>query len=88
MLFVVLAKFKEKPTKESLAESDRLFEKFADEGGKVRAVYWTLGRFDAVGIIEAKDEKAAMKGLMRWFDTDSTETLVAVPREEARKLLD
>jgi len=88
LLFVVLVKFKKKPTKEVLAESDKLFEKAAEEGLKIHAVYYTLGRYDAVGIFEHKDEKAAMKSLLRLFDIDSTETLVAVPREEARKLLD
>jgi uncharacterized protein with GYD domain len=88
MFFIVLAKFKVKPTKKFIAESNKLFDKFAKDGGKVIGLYWTLGRYDSVGIIEAKNEKAIMKSLLRWFDSDSFETLVAVPRKEAVKLLE
>ena len=87
-MFVVLAKFKQKPTKKFIAENNKIFDKFAKEGGKVIDVYWTLGRYDSVGIIEAKNEKAVMKALLRWFDTDSFETMVAIPRKEAVKLIE
>jgi uncharacterized protein with GYD domain len=56
------------------------------QGIKVR-VYWTLGRYDAVSIIEAPTEKDAMKMLLGFQGLIDTETLVAVPREEATKLL-
>lgn len=88
MIFITLSKFKKKPTKESMAESQKLFDKVVKEGGKILGMYWTLGRYDTVCIIEGKDEKAAMKGLLRWGDISSTETLVALPREEALKLLE
>lgn len=88
MIFITLARFRGKPTKESVAESGKLFEQLVKEGGKILGIYWTLGRYDAVAIIEGPDEKAAMKALMRWGDLLSTETLVAIPREEAVKLLE
>ena len=88
MIFISLAKFKKKPTKESVAESNKLFEQMAKEGVKILSIYWTLGRYDSVTTIEAKDEKAALKALMRWGDMLSTETLVAVSREEAIKLVE
>lgn len=88
MIFITLARFKGKPTKEMLAESSKLFERLVSEGGKVLGMYWTLGRYDAVVITEGPDEKAAMKALLRWGDMVSTETLVAVPREEAIKLVE
>ena len=50
-------------------------------------VYWTLGRYDAVAIIEAPTEKDAMKMLLGFQGIVETETMVAVPREEAIKLL-
>ena len=86
MIFITLAKFRSKPTKEMMAQSQKLFEQMAKEGGKVVGMYWTLGRYDAVFITEGQDEKAAMKSLIRWGDIVSTETLVAVSREEALKL--
>jgi len=88
MIFITLARWKRKPTKDSVAQSSKLFEQMVKEGGKVLGMYWTLGRYDAVMITEGKDEKAAMKALLRWGDLVSTETLVAVPREEALKLIE
>ncbi|MFQ5761551.1 MAG: GYD domain-containing protein [Candidatus Bathyarchaeia archaeon] len=83
-----MAKFRKKPTKELIAESDKLFAKATGEGAKFLGVYWTLGRFDAVVISEAPDEKTMMKAALRWGDILSSETLLAMPREEALKLLE
>jgi len=88
MIFITLARWKRKPTKEGVAQSSKLFEQMVKEGGKIVGMYWTLGRYDAVVITEGKDEKTAMKALLRWGDMLSTETLIAVTREEARKLLE
>jgi len=88
MIFISLNKFKQKPTKKSIAESNKLFDKGAKEGIKILGLYWTLGRYDSILITEAKDEKAAMKAALRWRDMLSTETLTAIPREEAVKLLE
>jgi len=88
MIFISLNRFRRKPTKETIAESQKLFKQAAKEGLKVLGFYWTLGRFDSVLIAEWPNEKAAMKAAIRWGDLLSTETLVAVPREEAVKLLE
>jgi uncharacterized protein with GYD domain len=58
------------------------------EGTKILGQYWTLGRYDAIVIMEGTDEKTAMKTALRWGDMLSTETLVAVRREEALKLVE
>ena len=88
MIFITLAKFRGKPTKESFEKSSKLFEQMTKEGTKILGMYWTLGRYDAVVIMEGRDEKTAMKDLIRFGDVASLETLVAVPREEAAKLLE
>jgi len=88
MIFITLAKWRRKPTKDIVAQSDKLFEQMVKEGSKIIGRYWTLGRYDAVVITEGKDEKTAMKALLRFGDRVSTETLVAVTREEAIKLLE
>jgi uncharacterized protein with GYD domain len=88
MIIITLGRWKRKPTKDSVAESSKVAEQMVKEGGKVLGMYWTLGRYDAVLIMETKDEKTAMRGLLRWGDLVSTETLVAVSREEATKLLE
>jgi uncharacterized protein with GYD domain len=88
MIFISLARWRKKPTKEMVAQATKLFGQMVKEGGKIVGRYWTLGRYDAIVIIEAKDEKTAMKSLLRWGDMLSTETLVALPREEAIKLVE
>ena len=86
MYFAVLIKFKKKPTKEVIAQNLKGLEMGAKEGMKILNLHWTLGRYDAVGIFEGPNEKAAMKLSIRMGDNVSTETLVAIPAEEARKL--
>ena len=88
MICITFGKWRKKPTKEMIAQATKLFEQMTKEGSKIIGQYWTLGRYDAITIIEGKDEKAAMKSLLRWGDMLSTETLVAIPREEAIKLLE
>jgi uncharacterized protein with GYD domain len=88
MIFITFGKWRKKPTKEAIAQTSKLFEQIVKEGNKIIGIYWTLGRYDAVLIGEAKDEKACMRAAVRWGDMMSTETLVAVPREEAIKLVE
>jgi len=88
MIFITLSKFRKPASKKIIAESDKHLNKFTKEGCKMLSLYWTLGKYDAVGIWQAKNEKVAMKTLLRFSDTDLTETLVAIPRKEAVKLLE
>jgi uncharacterized protein with GYD domain len=87
MIFVTLSKFRKKPTKESTAQATKLFDQMAKDGIKIIGQYWTLGRYDAIVITEAKDEKTVLKHLIQFADVVSLETLVALTREEAIKLL-
>jgi uncharacterized protein with GYD domain len=88
MLFVALVKYKQKATKAIVAENLKRNEADAKEGIKWHGVYWTLGRYDAVAIYEAPNEKAAMKMAIRRGDVLGIETLVAIPVDEARKLVE
>jgi len=88
VIYITLARWRKKPTRESIAESTKLFNQLEKEGNKILGVYWTLGRYDAVVITEGKDEKTAIRNIMRWSDLLSTETLVAVTREGALKLIE
>jgi len=85
MIFVILTKSRGKITKEIIEKSNKVLG--GEPGVKVLGFYWTLGRYDSVLIVEAPDEKTAMKMLLQVGDQIATETLVAVPREEAIKLL-
>lgn len=59
------------------------------EGTRIIATYWTLGRYDAVVIVEAKDEEEMMKVLMsRDPEFSTSETLVGLTREEVLKLIE
>ncbi len=88
MIFITLGKYKMKPTKEVNAQAAKGFEQMAKDGVKFVVQYWTLGRYDFVAVAEAKDEKTMLKAVMRWGDMINSETLVAVPREEAVNLVE
>jgi len=87
MIFITLWRFRNKATKEMLAESVKLAEQLPKEGIEIIGNYWTLGRYDLVTIAEAKDEKTFIKALLQYGDIFSTETLVALSREDAIKLV-
>jgi uncharacterized protein with GYD domain len=87
MIFISMGRFRNKPTKEATAQVSELMKGMAKEGIKFIGFYWTLGRYDTVVIMEAPDEKTVMKANMKVGDIVSTETMVAVTREEAHKLL-
>ena len=84
MIFITLVKFRKKLTKEELGMTP---QRFQQAGVKIVSAYWTLGRYDAVFTLDAPNEKALMKALMQFGDIVATETLVAVPRDEATKMV-
>jgi uncharacterized protein with GYD domain len=86
LIFITLVKWKQAPKKEMIDQATKRIEELEKQGIKMH-IYWTLGRYDAVTIIEAPTEKDAMKTLLLWQDMVATETMVAVPRGEAIKLL-
>ena len=88
MIFISLGRFRGKPTKAATEKVSELMKGMAKEGVKFIGFYWTLGRYDTVVIMEAPDEKVVMKANMKVSDIVSTETMVAVTREEAHKLLE
>ena len=83
MITITLAKFRRRPTPEELQRPRKAIEA---AGGKIISAYWTLGRFDAVFTAEWPDEKAALQASTQLTDVASSETMVAIPREEAVKL--
>ncbi len=84
MWFVTLVKFRRTPTK---ADAEAMKARWAESekwGVKRHSAFWTLGRFDAVIITEAPDEKTMMKFQIAGdSNVAHTETLVAVSRDEA-----
>ena len=88
MYFIGMVKFKTKLTKAIVAENLKRIEADEKKGVKVHGLYWTLGRYDAVAVFEAPDEKTAMKMSITRSDTMAMETMAAIPIEEAKKLVD
>ena len=87
MIFVSLGKVKQKPAKETSAQATKMIDEMKKRGIKVLSFYWTLGRYDTVLIFEAASEKDALKVSIDVAEFVAAETLVAIPREEAIKLL-
>ena len=87
MIFVSLGKLRKKPEKALAGEATEKVEEFKKRGIKILNWYWTLGRYDTVVVFEAANEKEAMKFAMDVAEFVSTETLVAVPRQEAINML-
>ncbi|MCP8310508.1 MAG: GYD domain-containing protein [Candidatus Methylarchaceae archaeon HK01B] len=57
------------------------------KGTKVRFIFWTLGRYDLVLYTEGPNETAALNTVLPFLDFASTETLVAITRDEATKIM-
>ncbi len=83
MVCITLVKFRRRATQEEVERAPKVIQ---EAGGKILSSYWTLGRYDAVVTVEWSDEKAAMSAWSKLNDVAATETLVAIPRQEAIKL--
>lgn len=83
MLFIALAKFKKKLSKDVVAENIRDIEADLSTSITYREIYWTLGKYDTVVIFEAPDEKAAINMALKRLDRMEIDTLVAVPADAA-----
>jgi uncharacterized protein with GYD domain len=88
MIFISLGKMKNKPSKAMTEQATKTIgEELGKIGIKVLGWYWTLGRYDTAIIFEAANEKEALKSAITIADFVWSETLVAIPREEAIKLV-
>ncbi len=87
MIFINLGKFRKKPDKASAGDTAMMEEEFKKRGITVLNWYWTLGQYDTVFIFEAVSEKEAMKLATEISEWVATETLIAIPRQDALNLL-
>ena len=78
---------RKKPGKELVEQATKVIDELKNKGIKIIGWYWTLGRYDVAVIFEAANEKEALKTSLAVADFVASETLVAIPREEAIKLL-
>ena len=86
MFFITLARIRGKPSKEFLDLADKAMES-SPPGVKIHNVFWTLGRYDLLIVYEAPNEHEALKMGTPFSEHMASETLVAIPREEALKLM-
>jgi uncharacterized protein with GYD domain len=87
LIFISLSKMRKKPVKGTAKQGSTIIDEFKNKGIKIIGWYWTLGRYDVAVIFEAANEKEALKFSLGVADIVASETLVAIPREEAIKLL-
>ena len=88
LIFIMLVKDRKTPSKQSTDRITKMLGELKKKGIKILGFYWTLGRYDDVIIFEAPTEKDAMKlAFDHAKENVTTETLVAIPREEGLKLL-
>lgn len=85
MIFISMIKFRKKA--KDVAEFGKKLMQNLPDGVKILGSYWTLGRYDAVWIYEAPNEKVAIQLGIEAGDLMQTQTLVAISREDALKLL-
>lgn len=90
-IFVILGTLTQEGVKtiKNLKERQEAANKIVEAaGGKIVALYYTMGRYDWVSIVEGPSIEAAMKSLFIFGSGgfNKTETLVAVSGEEAVKI--
>lgn len=86
MIFIFLLKWKFSMKKDVLAKFTKMYQELEKKGVKLQ-MYWTLGHYNFVTVMEAPSEMEAMKLLVPFVDVGEVEVLTAIPREEALKLL-
>jgi uncharacterized protein with GYD domain len=85
LFFIVLAKMRGEMTPE-FREATQNTLKNPPPDIRIHDVFWTLGQYDFVIVYEAPSEKDAIKMGAAWAKFCETQTLTAIPQEEAQKL--
>jgi uncharacterized protein with GYD domain len=85
MYFIVLAKMRGEMTPEFREVNQKTMAN-PPPGIKIHNVFYTLGQYDFVIIYEAPSEKEAMKMGAAWAKYVESQTLTAIPQEQAGEL--
>lgn len=86
MIFIFLLKWKQAVKKEVLARFSETYDDLRKQGIKLQ-LYWTLGHYNFVCVMEAPSEKDAIKLMPAFVDVADVEALTAIPRDDAIKLV-
>ncbi len=90
--FIILSKFTAEGIK-GIKEAPKRVKAAQDiakaVGADIKAIYYTMGRYDYVGVVEAPSVEVAMKGLFMLGSggVASSETLVALSMEDTLKII-
>ena len=84
MHYIILMKLRKKPDKATLQEIQKIKDKLEKNGGML---FFTLGGYDLIWHIRAKNEVSALKIALAFSKIASTETLPAISIEDAAKLV-
>ena len=87
MIFINLVKFRKPFSRDVTEKLDAMRSEAEKRGIKFLGIYLTLGRYDAVVVIDAPTIEDAFKASIARQEIMSTETLVGLSREEALKKL-
>src|SRR5262249_51197158 len=90
--FVILFNWTEqgiKSYKDSPKRVDAAQEAWGDLGVQIKDLYWTIGPYDLVGVVEAPDPESLAAGLLRLgaLGNVRTTTLRAFDRKEAEAVI-
>jgi uncharacterized protein with GYD domain len=86
MKVILLVNFRRRITKADTKKTNAIVAENPEV--KVISIDWTLGRYDAILIAEVPDEVTWLKFVQPLSEYVQTETLVAIPREEAVIILE
>jgi uncharacterized protein with GYD domain len=90
--YVVLMNWTDQGAKtadQTVARYDAAKDDLAQQGVTIKDIYWTMGPYDLVTIVEAADDETATKGLMRLTSQGNLRTcsMRAFSADEARSLV-
>ncbi len=76
--------------RDTLERSDRAAEVAQKHGGRIEQIYWTVGPYDLVAILEAPDDESATAFLLETGSAGNVRstTLRAYDREEMSGILE
>jgi uncharacterized protein with GYD domain len=86
MRFILLVNFRRRLTKEDTDQTDAFIN--ANPQVKVISMDWVLGRYDGVMVAEAQDVETWLRFVEPMSAYLSTETLVAIPREDVLTIIE
>ncbi len=89
--FVILGNLTEEAVKKISEEGKRqknAYDLAKSLGCEIKALYYTMGKYDWIGIVEAPDNETALKGLLQLGAGGAarTRTMLAFPAEDFAKM--